>query len=152
MIDPHVGYRFTVEIKGLQEAYFTECSGFEAKLEVEEYKEGGLNDYVHKFPGRQSFNNVTLKRGLVNSIELWEWLERVATKKAKKEEKKNMSVVLHNGDGSEAQLFNLTQLPTELLLEYDQNIVRHTQRLNQRRIIGIGAVDAHALVVSQQVR
>src|ERR1035437_7328622 len=33
-----------------------------------------------------------------------------------------------------AQLLNLTQLPTELLLEYDQNIVRHTQRLNERRI------------------
>jgi hypothetical protein len=33
-----------------------------------------------------------------------------------------------------AQLFNLTQLSTELLLEYDQNIVRHTQRLNARRI------------------
>lgn len=34
-----------------------------------------------------------------------------------------------------AQLFNLTNLPTELLLEYDQNIVRHTLRLNERRII-----------------
>ncbi len=33
-----------------------------------------------------------------------------------------------------AQLFNLTQLPTELLLEYDQHIVKHTQRLNERRI------------------
>ena len=33
-----------------------------------------------------------------------------------------------------AKLFNLTQLPTELLLEYDQNIVTHTQRLNERRI------------------
>jgi hypothetical protein len=33
-----------------------------------------------------------------------------------------------------AQLFNLTLLPTELLLEYDQNIVKHTQRLNERRI------------------
>jgi hypothetical protein len=33
-----------------------------------------------------------------------------------------------------AQLFDLTQLPAELLLEYDQNIVRHTQRLNDRRI------------------
>lgn len=33
-----------------------------------------------------------------------------------------------------AELFNLTELPTELLLEYDQNIVRHTQRLNERRI------------------
>lgn len=33
-----------------------------------------------------------------------------------------------------AQLFNLTQLPTDMLLEYDQNIVKHTQRLNERRI------------------
>ncbi|MCY4588674.1 MAG: DEAD/DEAH box helicase family protein [Bryobacterales bacterium] len=33
-----------------------------------------------------------------------------------------------------ARFFNLTQLPTELLLEYDQNIVKHTQRLNERRI------------------
>src|SRR5579864_3805386 len=33
-----------------------------------------------------------------------------------------------------AQLFNLTYLPTDLLLEYDQNIVKHTQRLNDRRI------------------
>ena len=33
-----------------------------------------------------------------------------------------------------SQLFNLTHLSTELLLEYDQNIVGHTQRLNERRI------------------
>jgi hypothetical protein len=33
-----------------------------------------------------------------------------------------------------AQLFNLTQLTTQDLLEYDQNIVKHTQRLNDRRI------------------
>ncbi len=32
------------------------------------------------------------------------------------------------------QLSDLPELPTELLLEYDQNIVRHTQRLNERRI------------------
>ncbi|MCX7110049.1 MAG: DEAD/DEAH box helicase family protein [Proteobacteria bacterium] len=30
--------------------------------------------------------------------------------------------------------YNLPQLPANLLLEYDQNIVRHTQRLNERRI------------------
>ncbi len=33
-----------------------------------------------------------------------------------------------------AQLFNLTQLSTARLLEYDQNIVRHTQRLNEKRL------------------
>jgi len=34
-----------------------------------------------------------------------------------------------------ARLYNLTQLPTELLLAYDQNIVRHTRRLNERRLL-----------------
>ena len=29
---------------------------------------------------------------------------------------------------------DLPQLPSELLLEYDQNVVKHTQRLNERRI------------------
>src|ERR1700675_504496 len=33
-----------------------------------------------------------------------------------------------------AQFFNLPQLPTALLLEYDQAIVKHTQRLNECRI------------------
>jgi len=34
-----------------------------------------------------------------------------------------------------AQFPGLVQLPAELLLEYDQNIVKHTQRLNERRLI-----------------
>jgi hypothetical protein len=33
-----------------------------------------------------------------------------------------------------SRFFNLTELPTELLLEYDQNIVTHTLRLNERRL------------------
>lgn len=33
-----------------------------------------------------------------------------------------------------AQLFNQTNLTTEILLEYDQNIVSHTLKLNERRI------------------
>src|SRR5438093_10059749 len=33
-----------------------------------------------------------------------------------------------------AQFFDLKELPAELLLEYDQAIVKHTQRLNERRI------------------
>jgi hypothetical protein len=33
-----------------------------------------------------------------------------------------------------SQLFNMTWLTTEQLLEYDQNIVKHTQKLNERRI------------------
>ena len=39
-----------------------------------EYKEGGVNDYVHKFPTRASHGNLTLKRGLtLLDDDLWTW-------------------------------------------------------------------------------
>ena len=107
MPDPQVSYRFAVEISGVQNAFFTECSGFEAKLDVEEYKEGGLNGYVHKLPGRRSFGNVTLKRGVCDSIELWDWLDRLTTAQGKKDEKKNLSVVMYDGLGTEVLRWNL---------------------------------------------
>ena len=55
-------------------AGFSECSGLEATVEVFEYKEGGVNDYVHKFPTRASFGNITLKHGVVFLYDdLWKW-------------------------------------------------------------------------------
>ena len=107
MPDPNVAYRFAVEISGIQEALFTECSGFESKIDVEEYKEGGVNDYVHKLPGRQSFGNITLKRGMTNSLELWDWLNRLTNTTTKRDEKKNISVVLYDGKGGEVLRWNL---------------------------------------------
>lgn len=55
-------------------AGFSECSGLEATIEVMEYKEGGVNDHVHKFPTRASHSNITLKRGMiVLADDLWAW-------------------------------------------------------------------------------
>lgn len=57
-----------------QVAGFSECTGLEATVEVVEYKEGGVNDYVHKFPTRASFGNITLKRGVMSRPDdLWSW-------------------------------------------------------------------------------
>jgi len=53
---------------------FSECSGLDATVEIFEYKEGGANDYVHKFPTRASFGNITLKHGIIpTSSDLWTW-------------------------------------------------------------------------------
>ena len=98
MPDPQNAYLFSVEIDGLIDAQFTECSGFEMKIDVQEYKEGGLNDYVHKLPGRVSYNNITLKRGMANTNELYAWLQRLSTAGAKRDEKKNISIILHTAD------------------------------------------------------
>lgn len=52
---------------------FTECSGLDMALEVEEYKEGGNNGTVLKFPTRVTWPNITLKSGLGISEDLWWW-------------------------------------------------------------------------------
>lgn len=55
-------------------AGFSECSGLDATVEVIDYKEGGLNDYVHKFPTRASHANLTLKHGVIYLYDdLWSW-------------------------------------------------------------------------------
>jgi phage tail-like protein len=46
----------------------------EATVELFEIKEGGVNGYVHKFPTRASFGNITLKHGVIYLYDdLWSW-------------------------------------------------------------------------------
>jgi len=52
---------------------FSECSGLEATMQVEEYSEGGENRFIHKFPTRMTYSNIVLKRGITLSEDLWNW-------------------------------------------------------------------------------
>lgn len=80
-VDPFPTFKYYVEVGGLiTEAAFTECSGLEMATEVFEYAEGGLNEYVHKLPGRTKVSNVTLKRGFATSNELYKWYKEMETK------------------------------------------------------------------------
>ena len=70
--DPFVVFRFAVNLEGITLGGFTECSGPQLETEFQEYMEGGLNTFVHKFPTRTKQSNITLKRGIVDR-ELWDW-------------------------------------------------------------------------------
>jgi phage tail-like protein len=69
-------YRYRVEIGGLFVAGFSEVSGLEQEIEIEEYKEGGM-DYVHKFPTGIKHPNLILKRGISGNSTLRVWYEAV---------------------------------------------------------------------------
>ncbi len=75
--DPYANYCFLVEIDGLLVGGFSEVSGLQVETEVEEYREGGLNDTVHKFPKGSKQSNITLKRGITDSDTLWNWHQSV---------------------------------------------------------------------------
>ncbi|MBN2393296.1 MAG: phage tail protein [Anaerolineae bacterium] len=72
--DPAPAYLFYVELSGIIVGAFSECSGLSLKRGTETVKEGGVNNFVHKLPGRMEFSNITLKRGLTVSRQLWSWM------------------------------------------------------------------------------
>jgi len=74
--DPALAFNFGLEIKGVLEVFFTECTGLKAKRKPHVYKEGGVNDFVHKLPGRTEYDDIKLKRGITDSDKLWRWYEK----------------------------------------------------------------------------
>jgi len=52
---------------------FSECSGLEMSLAVHDHEEGGNNGATLRFPGRVTWSNIILKRGLTPNTELWNW-------------------------------------------------------------------------------
>lgn len=75
--DPYFGYKFRILILGIIEGGFAEFSGLGATTQVEDFIEGGVNSFVHKFPKETTFENLILKKGLADSIELWQWHREV---------------------------------------------------------------------------
>ncbi len=73
-IDPYKNFRFLVEIEGITQAGLSECSGFGSEVEVIEYREGGDKvTAARKLPGRAKYPNITLRWGVTDSHELYDW-------------------------------------------------------------------------------
>ena len=82
--DPFPGFDFVVEIDGVATAGFQEVSGLEGSIDVVEYREGAdVALTARKLPGLVRFGNVTLRRGITDSRDLYAWWDAVAKGKAK---------------------------------------------------------------------
>jgi len=104
--DPYRSYNFLVEIDGITRAGFQECSGLDTSQDPIEYREGTDPLTPRKLPGIVKFSNITLKWGLTDDAELWEWRKKVADGTI---ERKNGSIVLMNDAGEEKARWNFRE-------------------------------------------
>ena len=70
------GATFLFEVDGKEIGRFMEVGGLQVDVEVEDIQEGGQNGYSHKLPGRMSWPNLTLKRGITQNDSLLAWLNK----------------------------------------------------------------------------
>ncbi len=72
---PHGKFRYKVEIDGLVVGGFSEVSGFDAFIDMIEYRVVDKVQTPIKLPGLKKYGNITLKRGTINSDIFYKWME-----------------------------------------------------------------------------
>lgn len=105
--------RFYVEMEKDLKASFAECSDINVQIDKEVFFEGGVNDQQRIMLKQAKFNEVTLKRGMTDDLVFWEWLNQViktgqaAQNKAKKDTRRNISILVFNQAGETMQAWTL---------------------------------------------
>lgn len=102
-INPFMNFNFILEIDGITQASFKECSGLSISTEAVDYREGGDNLGVKKLVGKTTYSEITLKWGMTDSTEMWEWRKSVLDGSI---ERKNGSIVLLDQTGTEKVRWN----------------------------------------------
>lgn len=94
--DPYTSFHFAIDINGVTEGRFVECSSLGVDVEAIKYREAGARQIVHRLPGRLEYADLTLRYGMTSSTQLWHWMQSSI---AGTVERRNVSVVLFGSDG-----------------------------------------------------
>ncbi|WP_157270190.1 phage tail protein [Azohydromonas aeria] len=92
---PYGAFNFLVDLGTGVVAGFSDVSGLVTEMTVAEYRNGNdAENHVRKIPGVHKVGDVTLKRGLMGTADLFEWIKQTRTEgyKAKR------TVVIHLQD------------------------------------------------------
>ncbi|MGB8885985.1 MAG: phage tail protein [Candidatus Korobacteraceae bacterium] len=109
---PYPAYNYLVDLKSPGRdpeqplGGFSDVSGLSTEIHISEYRDGNKKEaFVDKIPGSNKTNDVTLKRGLVNSADLWAWI--VQTQTTGVNAKRDVTITLRDEANNPVQIFKL---------------------------------------------
>lgn len=102
--DPLRNFRFVLEIDGINQAGFSEVTGFDVTTDPIDYREGNEETRVRKLPGLTKYGNVTLKWGITDSMELYTWSSDIV---AGTIVRKNVTIIVRDETGADKARFEV---------------------------------------------
>lgn len=106
--DPYRNFRFKVEIDGIQTASFAEATIPDTTTDSVDYREGTDLPFQKKLSGLTKYGNITLKKGLTDSVEIYQWRKSVEDTGAIKA-RKNISLVLIDEEGNDKARWDIIE-------------------------------------------
>lgn len=91
--DPYRSFKFRIEIDGIQSAAFSEATVPSSETKTTDYREGTDAPVVRKLSGLNEYGSLTLKRGITDTMDLYNWRKQVETLGATGA-RKNISLIL----------------------------------------------------------
>ena len=106
--DPYRNFRYRVEIDGITQAGFSEATVPDTTVEVVEYREGNEPNpaTARKLTGVVKYGNLSLKWGITDSMELYNWHKDVTLGTV---DRKNISVIVIDEEGNDKSRWNFIQ-------------------------------------------
>lgn len=105
--DPYKGFRFRLEIQGIQIAGFSEATLPEMSIASTTYREG-TDAGTRKLSGQMTIGTLSLQRGITDSMDLYNWFSQVAQLGADLGGRKNVSVILVDEGGNDQVRWNMS--------------------------------------------
>ncbi|MEO5724701.1 MAG: phage tail protein [Ilumatobacteraceae bacterium] len=103
---------FLVEVDSVELGRFSEISGLQVDIDVEEFTEGGENGFVHKLPGRMTWPNLVLKRGITKEDVFMKWLHDSVgdgmTSRGGKSKRTTAAITLLGADGARLRSWSVS--------------------------------------------
>ncbi len=108
MADPYLGYRFRVEIDNIVIAAFLEAVTPDSSSDVVEYREGTDLPHMKKMAGLTKYGNITLKRGVTDNMELYNWRKLIEEKGTNNENsRRSISLLVVDPEGNSKARWNI---------------------------------------------
>jgi phage tail-like protein len=76
-LDPYKNFKFRVKWDGRYVAGVSKVGALKRTTDVVEHREGGDPSTVHKSPGQQKFEAISLERGVTHDLEFERWANKV---------------------------------------------------------------------------
>lgn len=119
-MNPFTTFNFSVEIEvpGLTQqvcsASFSECDGLEMTMEVKTIREGGNNGKQIRLAGPLTYGQLTLKRGMTTTFDLWTWFNATVADNTLRAKKAEVIVFAANGKTERARFMLERCIPVKL--------------------------------------